>query len=114
MNAKASITRFVLGAPVLLLGCTTQDQAPSAVGYAPGAHPLPQIARYEPMPRPHSYRGETFAGHICKLGTSCMDLDPRPFEPCLITTTRCTDKAGDSLLVDTPPSILLRPRGESR
>lgn len=30
---------------------------------------------------------------VCKLGTSCMTMDKRPFEPCLVSTKTCADKA---------------------
>src|SRR5262245_41628356 len=38
----------------------------------------------------------------CKLGQSCMALDERPFENCLVSTKRCADKIKEPLLVEGP------------
>ena len=44
----------------------------------------------------------------CQLGTSCLTLDQRPFEICLLDTKHCRDKVVEPLLVDdesvVPPS----------
>jgi len=36
---------------------------------------------------------------LCKLGTSCLTLDPRPFETCLLGTTRCPEKMASVRMV---------------
>jgi hypothetical protein len=44
-------------------------------------------------------------GRVCQLGTSCMALDSRPFEMCLLGTgKRCSDKIREPLLVENPGS----------
>jgi hypothetical protein len=47
---------------------------------------------------------------VCKLGTSCLAMDPRPFEPCLLSTKHCSDKAAEPLLVAPAPSIIPAPQ----
>ena len=51
---------------------------------------------------------------ICKLGTSCLAMDPRPFEPCLLSTKHCADKAAEPMLVAPAPSIIPAPQEVSR
>ena len=42
-------------------------------------------------------------GHICRLSTrSCMDLDSRPFEPCLATTKTCPQTGAKAMRVEEP------------
>jgi hypothetical protein len=41
-------------------------------------------------------------------------MDPRPFEPCLLSTKHCTDKAVEPLLVAPTPSIIPTPQTVSR
>jgi hypothetical protein len=45
----------------------------------------------------------------CKLGESCMAMDDRPFEPCLVTTRRCADMIEEPLLVGEPKDITQPP-----
>ena len=58
--------------------------------------PPPQIAMYLPIER----RDES-TPRFCHLGTSCLSLDPRPFEACLLATGRCPAE-GEPLLVTEP------------
>lgn len=58
--------------------------------------PLPGIP--EPPPR------------ICQLGTTCLTMDPRPFEACLLTTKHCKDKAAEPMLVGPPVWIAPAPQ----
>ena len=39
---------------------------------------------------------------MCSLGSSCLTMDPRPFEACLLGTNRCSDKLGESMQVIGP------------
>ena len=41
----------------------------------------------------------------CQLGTSCLALDPRPFELCLVGSNKCADKL-------EPPIQVKKPFGE--
>ena len=50
---------------------------------------------------------------ICQLGTSCLTMDPRPFEACLLTTKHCKGKAVP-MLVGPPVSSAPAPRDASR
>jgi hypothetical protein len=50
--------------------------------------PPPEFQRELPLEQPPAA-----LGHVCKLGTSCLDLDPRPFEMCLVDAKHCVDKA---------------------
>jgi hypothetical protein len=93
------MTRFVRALPfALLLGCSTPpDSTPLPVLPSPivvtEQVPPPEFQRDLPLEQPQ--------GHFCQLGRSCMALDPRPFEACLVSgTKRCVDKVQEPLLVN--------------
>lgn len=81
-------------AAFILLGCSTP--APEQIGQIPA----PEISIDLPLEAPPPKPDEPLA-RVCKLGASCMDLDPRPFEACLVGTKRCVDKAVP-MLAQTP------------
>lgn len=41
---------------------------------------------------------------FCQLGTSCLALDPRPFEACLLSTRHC-EKTAELLQVRDPMPV---------
>jgi hypothetical protein len=87
---------------VLLLGCSTAP-LPSE-GPSPSAQfvPPPETSIELPLEPPPGRYGEV-QGHFCQLGKSCMELDPRPFEACLVSgAVRCADKIQEPLLVSEP------------
>ena len=81
MIAKlASVAALVLGS----LGCSTQQPT-----VEPALEiPPPEFARDLPLDPP-----QKLAGGVCQLGASCLEMDERPFEPCLVGTKHCVDKA---------------------
>jgi hypothetical protein len=84
---------FMLATATLLLACSN----PPTVPVAEQPVPPPEISMELPLePEP---RGEEFIGRFCQLGESCLSLDPRPFEACLVGTARCADKITAPLLV---------------
>ena len=89
------ITRLSAAAALSLLslGCSTQ-RAPveQAVEIPP-----PEISVDLPLEPPRK-----LAGGICKLGASCLEMDERPFEPCLVGTKECVDKAVEPIPVEGP------------
>ena len=92
--------RFVQALPIaLLLGCSTPSTPPSAVPppvFVVQRVPPPDFQRDLPLEIPRS--------HFCQLGKSCMDLDPRPFEACLVGgAKRCADKVTEPLLAEGEP-----------
>lgn len=106
MNFKT--TAFVsASALAALLGCSTPQ--PASVSATPPegvAVPPPEVSIDLPLEPP----AETFA-KACHLGTTCLEMDPRPFEPCLLSTTHCRDKVTEPLLVGqaeqiTPPAVI--------
>jgi len=102
MNTKAFAA--FLTATAVLLGCSTP--VPEAVEVAP----LQNIAALPPgAPKFESRQfmvpkapDELVFGRVCRLGTSCLALDPRPFEPCLVGTKSCRDKAHAPVEVQGP------------
>jgi hypothetical protein len=94
-------TRIVIAIAALtsLLGCSTPETAQTTHS----ATPLPPLSDLEPG-------NELIPPQICKLGTSCLAMDPRPFEPCLLSTKHCSDKAVEPLLVAPTPSIIPAPQ----
>jgi hypothetical protein len=75
-----------------LLGCSTP--VPEAVT----AVPPPEISFELPLERPQT----SLHGKVCKLGDSCMAMDSRPFEACLVGARRCVDKANQPVEVRAP------------
>jgi hypothetical protein len=72
------------------------DPAPAAQARVlPGSSP-PVLVQVLPLApdRPPGFPPQLNEGpaRLCKLGTSCLALDARPFEACLVGTRRCPDK----------------------
>jgi hypothetical protein len=70
----------------------------------------PVQGQVDELPPPPKMPSHNFKA--CKLGQSCMAMDERPFELCLVGTTRCTDKIKEPLLVDGP-NVIIRPQETS-
>src|SRR6185436_6685495 len=90
MNTKVSLI-----AAIFLAGCTQMPQLADTPRPAPRPPELFNYFEQEPE--------ETAPfGRFCQLGTSCMTLDSRPFEVCLVGSgsKRCGDKLAEPLLVD--------------
>jgi len=100
-----------------MLGCSTQqpveprqaDVAPQAAVAAeavdPPLHPsiAAQVQKLQSQLAPPSDEGlpEVFKGKACQLGKSCLAMDPRPFEICLLSTNkRCGDKMAETMQVE--------------
>jgi len=100
---KKLITTLAAAASLLVLGCTTRRAEPPRVEPPPprGGVTLSNVPRFQQPPP-----GTGFTA--CQLGTSCLTLDERPFEICLLDTKHCRDKVVEPLLVDdesvVPPS----------
>jgi hypothetical protein len=89
MNARLA-TVFTLTA-LSLLGCSTPPPpAPVAVTPVAQLEPLPPLVIQKDLPlEPPLAMG----GRVCKLGTSCLAMDERSFEVCLVGGTKhCVDK----------------------
>ena len=102
MNTRILIASFTAASLAGLLGCSTpQTAAPPMMIYsAPIPTPEYELRDGQVVPEtPQPF------GRVCKLGTSCLALDPRPFEPCLLSTKKCSDKAVEPTLVAPPKSI---------
>ena len=100
MNTKVSIPFFGAAALAALLGCST-PQPVEPVAADPTSVPPPEISFDLPLEEPVPESPPTF----CKLGTTCLAMDPRPFEACLLSTKDCRDKAAEPLLVGEPERI---------
>ncbi len=108
-------TRIVIAmaASASLLGCST----PHTVQTTPTGTPPPPLSDLAPGSELHEGQlvpRVLIPPQICKLGTSCLAMDPRPFEPCLLSTKHCSDKAVEPLLVAPTPSIIPAPQSVSR
>ena len=124
MNTRLLLAGCLLGG---LLGCNsarvehpTAPATPSVTAAAPAAAPSPWLpvseqnpppsVLFQPLPPPPRLPRDSF--RACKLGESCFAMDERPFEVCLLSTTRCADKIKEPLLVDAP-NELASPRESS-
>ena len=99
MNQSRTVAALVVS--LGMLGCST-PQPP--VGAALVAAPPPEIQRDLPLEQPAAGMPRT-----CKLGESCLTMDERPFEACLVDTKHCVDKA-----VETMPARGPRDEAEPR
>jgi hypothetical protein len=95
MKTKVSTTLILSAALLILLGCSTA-QPTQVVEVVPPPEitpmPLPPYGNRGPNDptRPES---DLPAARVCQLGTSCLAMDSRPFEMCLLgTQKRCSDK----------------------
>jgi hypothetical protein len=92
MNTKLAAVFALVAVP--MSGCSTPPPAPVAM--TPVAQiepPPPMIAKGLPL-EPRLAMG----GRVCKLGTSCLEMDERPFEVCLVGGTKhCVDKGVELL-----------------
>jgi hypothetical protein len=101
---KAHSTCILLALAPWMLSCATRgDSAPDSAGSSPV--PPPEISIPLPLEPP-----EPAFAQLCQLGTSCLELDPRPFEPCLLSTRHCSDKAVEPMQArDRPTELPARP-----
>jgi hypothetical protein len=112
MNTRIAIAFAALAS---LLGCSTPHTAQTTQPQP--TTPPPSLS--DLAPRYKFHEGQLvpqvlIPPQICKLGTSCLAMDPRPFEPCLLSTKHCSDKAVEPLLVAPAPSIIPAPQEVSR
>ena len=109
MYARILIASLTAASLAGLLGCSTPQTIVPIIYELP---PLPS-SEYEMRDGQLVPRAQQPTGRVCKLGTSCLAMDPRPFEPCLLSTKGCSDKAVEPILVAPPkssapaPSVIL-------
>ena len=109
MNRDARIAAST--ALFVVLGCSIASE-PAKVRTA-GHHRLgvENLARahayvlYEVYERQPEFPHDPAVFTACQLGTSCLALDPRPFELCLVGSNKCADKL-------EPPIQVKKPFGE--
>jgi hypothetical protein len=94
-----------------MLGCSTPQPAEPAKAAAAAQTEsslvppsiVEQLQKLQPQLAPRSDDGlpEVFKGKPCLLGESCLAMDPRPFEICLLgANKRCGDKMAEPMQVD--------------
>lgn len=93
---NTTISTALIAALFCLQGCST----PSSEQLA--RIPPPEISRELPLEVPAPGHPDMPLARVCKLGASCMELDPRPFEACLVGTKHCVDKAAELVEVTAP------------
>ena len=103
MNTKICIASIGATALAVLLGCSTPQPDAAVTAVSAESPPPPMLSYSIPLERPAPPLEPLPA--FCKLGTSCLALDPRPFEACLLSTKDCRDKATEPLLVAQPELI---------
>ena len=107
---NATISAVLIAASVFLQGCSTP--APEQLARIPP----PEVSRELPLEAPTPGHPDMPLARVCKLGASCMELDPRPFEACLVGTKHCVDKAAELMEVTAPEagseSVVVEARAE--
>ena len=100
---KTTISTALIAALFCLQGCSTP--APDQLTAIPLTQiPPPEVSRALPLEVPTPGHPDMPLARICRLGASCMELDPRPFEACLVGTKHCVDKAVEPMEVAAPES----------
>ena len=105
MNNKLIVSLLATLAAVAVPSCSTPT--PQVIESVPP----PEFARLLPL-EPYASRipneppppdSNIAGGKFCHLGTTCLAIDPRPFEMCLLGTQKqCSDKAREPMLVENP------------
>ncbi|HEU5137892.1 MAG TPA: hypothetical protein VFU13_22305 [Steroidobacteraceae bacterium] len=95
MNSKSLVGPLALAVLGALLGCSTSKTAPTVQAPHPAlewrnSQLIPPLPAMEPP------------GQFCLLGTTCLAMDPRPFELCLLSSRDCLDKAAEPMQVAPP------------
>jgi hypothetical protein len=105
MSYKFPVALLAAWATWLLPGCSTPPAAliesvpPPDVSRVLPLEPYTHISPNEPAPPDPAMP----VGKICQLGTTCLAMDPRPFEMCLLgARKRCSEKVREPLLVENP------------
>ena len=114
MNIRIAIGIVALAS---LLGCSTPNNVHATQPATPLLLPPPPLLDLAPGSELHEDQlvpRALILPQVCKLGTSCLAMDPRPFEPCLLSTKHCSDKAAEPLLVAPAPSFIPVPQEVSR
>ena len=99
MNRKVLLMGPLAAGVVLLSGCSTSAPPPQVAA--------PEVSFDLPLEiRPDGNLQKPFLGRVCQLGTSCLELDPRPFEMCLLAANKpCGEKVTESLLAGNPEPV---------
>jgi hypothetical protein len=84
-----------------LMACTTRPD-PEHTGPGPVTIPPPEVSIELPLEQ--TAPPDFAIAQACLLSTtkSCMELDARPFEPCLVTAKEC-EREGFGVMKITPP-----------
>lgn len=107
MNTRILIASLTAASLAGLLGCSTPKTVEPAMAIYSLPFPTTEYELRDGQVIPKSLQP---FGRVCRLGTSCLTMDPRPFEPCLLSTKSCSDKTAEPILVAPPKSIAPAPR----
>ena len=111
MNSKTLIGLVAFATLAVLLGCSTSKPASAEQATSPSVQSPAIEWRYSQLiPPPPAMEPP---GKICLLGTTCLAMDPRPFEPCLLSSKRCRDKAAEPMEVAPPREFIPEPEADS-
>ena len=89
----------------VLIACTTRPD-PELAGPTPDSIPPPEISIELPLEQKMPRDPET--AHACLLSSSksCMELDPRPFEACLLGAQNCKEKGEGGITPLEAPGVV--------
>lgn len=94
---------------ITMLGCSSarMESTAPATAVANERQPFATTVRMavQPQIQPFQLPLPQQDFKACKLGQSCMAMDERPFELCLVSSKRCADKITEPILVDRPKEI---------
>jgi hypothetical protein len=88
MNRRPTVARLTTALVLLgMAGCSTATISP------PAAPPTSRFARPGEAPGRGIAPRPPLSAEACLIGRSCLELDPRPFAPCLVATPNCESDA---------------------
>ena len=109
MNEKEIFGLLGTAALTVMLGCSTSKPVPEIEAVSSDLLPPAGIeSGYYAQLIPPQPLTES-PGRVCLLGTTCLSMDQRPFEPCLLSTRHCRDKAAEAMQVAPPPWSIPEP-----
>ena len=90
MNAR-NFALLACVAAMGLLACTTELES-GQLGPTPESIPEPEISIVLPLERETPRRYAAPQACLLSSAKSCVELDPRPFEPCLANVKSCDEQ----------------------
>ena len=88
---KTHLSCLLATLTLLLISCASHIEPPRDFAWQ-SPIPPPEVS----IDLPPEIR-EPADARFCQLGVGCLSMDARPFEPCLLSTKHCRNKAAEPM-----------------